>query len=78
MSETTHPQTTSLTSLIDLSGRTAIVTGAAMGIGQAIARRLHEAGANVVIADLADAAEDVAEELNDARPTSAGLSDSAK
>lgn len=41
-----------LAELIDLTGRTAIVTGAAMGIGQGIARRLHEAGANVVIADL--------------------------
>ena len=38
--------------LLDLSGRTAIVTGGAMGIGLGIARRLHEAGASVVIADL--------------------------
>lgn len=34
--------------LLDLSGRTAIVTGASGGIGAGIARRLGEAGANVV------------------------------
>lgn len=38
--------------LFDLHGKTAIVTCAALGIGQAIARRLAEAGAIVVIADL--------------------------
>ena len=38
--------------LIDLSGKAAIVTGAAKGIGQSIAYRLAEAGAKVVIADI--------------------------
>lgn len=37
--------------LLDLTGRVAVVTGGAMGIGFGIARRLHEAGATVVIAD---------------------------
>jgi 2-deoxy-D-gluconate 3-dehydrogenase len=46
----------SLTELIDLSGRTAMVTGGAMGIGLGIARRLHEAGASIVVADLDPAA----------------------
>ncbi|OGE82934.1 MAG: hypothetical protein A2846_02115 [Candidatus Doudnabacteria bacterium RIFCSPHIGHO2_01_FULL_49_9] len=40
--------------LFDLSGKTAIVTGGAMGIGFGIVQRLAETGANVVIADLVD------------------------
>lgn len=42
-----------------VSGRTAIVTGAAQGIGRSIAKRLSEEGADVVIAD---AQEDLAHE----------------
>jgi len=34
---------------LDLSGKTAIVTGASRGIGQAIAQSLHDLGANVVL-----------------------------
>lgn len=39
-------------SFLDLTGQTAIVTGAATGIGEAIARRLANAGAFVVIGDI--------------------------
>jgi 3-oxoacyl-[acyl-carrier protein] reductase len=35
---------------IDLTGKTALVTGASRGIGEAIARRLGEAGAHVLVA----------------------------
>lgn len=42
----------SLRELIDLSGKTAMVTGGAIGIGFGIAYRLAEAGANIIIADI--------------------------
>ncbi|MEV6268939.1 SDR family NAD(P)-dependent oxidoreductase [Kribbella sp. NPDC051936] len=37
---------------MDIAGKTAVVTGAAVGIGRAIAARLGAAGASVVVADL--------------------------
>jgi len=44
-----------------LEGKVAIVTGAAQGSGRAIARHLGREGANVVIADILDGGEAVAE-----------------
>lgn len=50
--------------LFDLTGKTAIVTGGANGIGKASALRLAQAGANIVIADLKmDDAKAAAEEI---------------
>src|SRR5437870_502582 len=45
---------------MDISGKTAIVTGAASGIGLGIATALAEAGANVVLADIQKAAVEAA------------------
>ncbi|TDV49823.1 SDR family NAD(P)-dependent oxidoreductase [Actinophytocola oryzae] len=39
---------------MDISGTSAIVVGGAGGLGEATVRRLHAAGAKVVVADLAD------------------------
>jgi NAD(P)-dependent dehydrogenase (short-subunit alcohol dehydrogenase family) len=41
-----------ISKLIDLTGRRAVVTGAAQGMGLAIAKRLAEAGASIVIGDI--------------------------
>src|SRR4051794_23042712 len=57
---------------MDLSGKHAVVTGAANGIGKALAQRFHRAGANVVVADLDGVgSSDVAAALNAERPASA-------
>src|SRR5438552_4985465 len=51
--------------MMDISGKTAIVTGAASGIGLGIATALAEAGANVVMADIQkDAVEQAAHGLS--------------
>lgn len=61
-----------ISQLIDLSNKTAIVTGGAKGIGLGIVKRLHEAGASVIIADLdAENGQTEALKLNEARENSA-------
>lgn len=58
------PTTTAIDQLIRLDHQRAVVTGAAMGIGLATADRLLEAGATVVLADVAEeVAKDRAAEL---------------
>lgn len=53
--------------LFDLSGKTAIVTGASRGIGEAIARRLAQHGANVVVSSRKpDACQKVVDDINEA------------
>ena len=57
-------QYTPVSELISLSKKRAIVTGGAVGIGFAIAYRLAEAGATVVIADSnRDKGQEASEEL---------------
>lgn len=54
-------------SLFDLNGKTAIVTGASRGIGEAIARRLAQHGANVVVSSRKqDACQTVVDQINEA------------
>jgi len=53
--------------LFDLTGKTAIVTGSSKGIGKAIAHRLAEHGANVVVSSRKlDGCEEAVKEINDA------------
>src|SRR5260370_12638564 len=40
--------------MVDISGSSAVVVGGTGGLGEATVRRLHAAGAKVVVADVAD------------------------
>ena len=53
--------------LLDFSGKTALITGAAQGFGALLARDLAERGASIIIGDIkSDAVQRVASEINDA------------
>ena len=56
-----------------LTGKAALITGAARRVGASIARMLHAAGADVVLhyRSSADDADALMHELNDSRPGSA-------
>lgn len=63
-----------LSELLNLKGKTAIVTGGAKGIGQGVAYRLAEAGAKVLVADLDEtAAQATAKEFTDKGWTAAAI-----
>ncbi|MFO1399000.1 MAG: SDR family NAD(P)-dependent oxidoreductase [Burkholderiales bacterium] len=60
---TTPVQGTSSHARDELEGRVAVITGAAGGIGRALAHRMAQAGASVVLADRDDAGADVAAKI---------------
>ena len=52
--------------MIDLKGKVAVITGSARGIGRAVAEKLAQAGANLVITDiLAEIGEKTAKEISE-------------
>lgn len=64
-----------MANLFDLTGKTAIITGSSRGIGKAIAHRLAEHGANVVVSSRkADVCEAAAAEINDKVARKAAIS----
>jgi NAD(P)-dependent dehydrogenase (short-subunit alcohol dehydrogenase family) len=68
-------ETTPVQELLDLSGETVLVTGASGNIGQGIAERLAEAGANIIVHyhRNATAAEELAKRLGGAAVVQADL-----
>jgi NAD(P)-dependent dehydrogenase (short-subunit alcohol dehydrogenase family) len=69
-----HPRSTATTYHVamDVAGAGIVVTGAAGGIGRALARKFHSLGARVVVSDVqGPRVEAVAAELRAARPDSA-------
>ena len=64
--------------MFDLKGKVALITGGASGIGAATARRLSEAAASVIIADLNEnAAKTLADELPGAKGVAMDVTNAA-
>ena len=64
--------------ILDLTGKTVIVTGASSGIGEATARALHAAGAQPVLAARrADRLRQLSEQLGDALAVPTDVTDPA-
>jgi len=64
--------------MFELNGQTAIVTGAATGIGEAIARRLAKAGATVAVADINEqGAQEVCSSIENAFPLPLDITDAS-
>jgi 3-hydroxybutyrate dehydrogenase len=70
-----HPGGAAVNAPIDLTGRTALVTGAASGIGAAIALALEAAGAKVHAADRDEAGLALLADTSSINPITADLSD---
>lgn len=51
--------------MIDLSGRTALITGGGVGIGRGIARAFADAGASIVVTHVSHPASDLVTEVNE-------------
>ena len=66
-----------MSAVLDLRGRRAVVTGAGSGIGAAVATRLAEAGAHVVVVDLDEAAATRVANAVGGEPAVCDLGDSA-
>lgn len=63
-----------MANLFDLTGKTAIITGSSKGIGKAIAHRMAEHGANVVVSSRkGDACAEAVEEINAAVKRTAAI-----
>ena len=62
---------------VDLSGRTALVTGAGSGIGFAIAQALRQSGAHVLLNDIAPESAQSAAEVLQAKPMPGDVTDTA-
>src|SRR4051812_48870974 len=74
------PRRSTMSKLFDLSGRVAVVSGAAQGLGRAMALALAEAGADLLLADLnaaglRDAAEQITRLGRRATPVTCDVSD---